>query len=202
VLDGVGDVKAVMCDDDACIDADLVVVGVGMLPNVELAVGAGLDIDGGIVVDQFSQTSDPDILAAGDCTVHDSAVYGRRIRLESVPNALEQARAAASVVCGQPKPNCSIPWFWSDQYGLKLQMAGLSDGYDRCVLRGSMELRSFCVFYSRNGKLLAVDAVNRPAEFMLAKRALGQSQSIDTDNLADDTVPLKELLVFSAPAGV
>ncbi|MDR8394719.1 FAD-dependent oxidoreductase [Paraburkholderia sp. USG1] len=189
-----GAVEAVACSDGTTLEADVVLAGIGMLPNVELAQAAGLDVDGGIVVNEFSGTSDPDIVAAGDCTVHDSALYGRRIRLESVPNALEQARAAAAVLCGKPRANGSIPWFWSDQYDLKLQMVGLSEGYDRCILRGAVETRSFCAFYLRDGMLIAADAVNRPMEFMLSKRAVGKAGPLDVEALADASIPLKEVL--------
>lgn len=178
--------------------ADAVVVGVGMLPNIELAEAAGLEVDRGIVVDEHAVSSDPDIVAAGDCTVHDSALYGRRIRLESVPNALEQARAAAAWLGGKPKPNHSVPWFWSDQYALKLQMAGLSEGHDVCVLRGAADARSFCAFYLKGGMLIAVDAVNAPTDFMQAKRALAEPLALDAALLADMAVPLKTLLAKPA----
>ena len=121
-----GRATGVMLADGTALPADAIVVGVGMLPNIELAVAAGLAVDGGIVVDECSFTSDRAIFAAGDCTVQDSPLYDRRIRLESVPNALEQARAAAAALCGKPKPNRAVPWFWSDQYGYKLQMVGLT----------------------------------------------------------------------------
>lgn len=189
-----GDVQAVVCGDGSRIDADIVVVGVGMLPNVELAAAAGLAVDNGIVVNELSMSSDPNIFAAGDCTVHDSPLYGRRIRLESVPNALEQARAAASALCGKPKPNHSVPWFWSDQYDLKLQMVGLSAGYDRFVLRGSLTSHNFTGFYLRGGLVIAVDAVNRPLDFMIAKRLAASATMVDIEALADESVPLKELL--------
>ena len=189
-----GAVQAVICADGTRIEADQLVVGVGMLPNIELAVAAGLHIDGGIVVNALSQTSDPLIVAAGDCTVHHSELYGRRIRLESVPNALEQARAAASALCGKPKPNHGVPWFWSDQYALKLQMAGLSNGYDNCVLRGSVAARSFSAFYLRKGQLLAADAVNRPADFLFAKQAIVSRLVLDASALADETISLKSLM--------
>lgn len=189
-----GAVQAVVCGDGSRVDADLVVVGVGMLPNVDLARDADLKVDGGIVVDELSVTSDPDIFAAGDCTVHDSALFGRRVRLESVPNALEQARAAASMLCGKPKPNCSVPWFWSDQFDLKLQMVGLSQGYDRCVLRGDVTARSFIAFYLRQGQLIAADAVNRPADFMLSKRLVAACAHLSELSIADESVPLKTLL--------
>ncbi len=183
------------------LSADAIVVGVGMLPNVELALAAGLTVDRGILVDAHSVTSDPDIIAAGDCTVHDSALYGRRIRLEAVPNALEQARSAAAWLCGKPKPNLTVPWFWSDQYDLKLQMAGLSEGHDACVIRGSVDARSFCAFYLKQGVLIAVDAVNAPMDFMQAKRALPEHLSPDAEALADPAIPLKTLLAKpAAPA--
>jgi len=180
--------------------ADLVVAGIGMLPNVEAARDAGLAGELGIAVDELSRTADADIFAAGDCTVQHHALYDRSLRLESVPNALGQARAAASWLCGKLKPNRSVPWFWSDQYALKLQMAGLSTGHDRSVLRGDPATRSFCAFYLQGDRLLAVDAVNRPGEFMQVRRALAQGATVDPDLLADETVALKELLAAPAAA--
>lgn len=123
-------VTAVHCTGGVAIAADFVVVGIGLLPNTELAQAAGLEVDNGIVVDQYAATCDPDIVAAGDCTNHPSVFCGRRIRLESVPNAVEQARVAAACLVGKPRVYDSVPWFWSDQYDLKLQMTGLSQGYD------------------------------------------------------------------------
>jgi 3-phenylpropionate/trans-cinnamate dioxygenase ferredoxin reductase subunit len=190
-------VTAVLCGDGVLLPADLVVVGIGMLPNTGLAEAAGLRVEGGIVVDEHSVTSDPDIVAAGDCTVHDSVLYGRRVRLESVPNALEQARAAAGWLCGKPRPNHAVPWFWSDQYDLKLQMTGLSDGHDACVVRGSFVDRSFCAFYLREGRVIAVDAVNRPADFMLAKKAVAARAVVSAEALDDTDTPLKDLLAAS-----
>jgi 3-phenylpropionate/trans-cinnamate dioxygenase ferredoxin reductase subunit len=195
-----GRIVAVHCVDGARLPAEVVVAGVGMVPNVEAALAAGLAEEGGIPVDDLSRTVDPDIVAAGDCTRQLHALYDCTIRLESVPNALEQARAAASWLCGKPKPNRSVPWFWSDQYDLKLQMAGLSQGYDRCVLRGDPASRSFCAFYLRGERLLAIDAVNRPADFMLARRALAQPRPVQAAQLGDEAVLLKELLVPSAAA--
>ncbi len=189
---------AVICGDDERLPVDLVIVGVGMLPDTALAESAGLRVEGGIVVDEHSVTSDPDIVAAGDCTVHDSVLYGRRVRLESVPNALEQARAAAGWLCGKPRPNHAVPWFWSDQYDLKLQMTGLADGHDRCIVRGSIVEQSFCAFYLRDGRVLAVDAINRPADFMLAKKAVASRVKVDPDRLSELDIPLKEILNTSA----
>ncbi len=186
--------RAVVFASGERVDADVLVVGVGGLPNVELAAAAGLEVEGGIVVNEFAQTSDRHIYAAGDCTLHPSAVYGRRLRLESVPNALEQARAAAASLCGKSKAYDSVPWFWSDQYDLKLQMAGLSEGHDRFVLRGSIDARSFVAFYLREGRLLAADAVNRPGDFMVAKRLVAARSVLDAARLGDESIPLKTLL--------
>jgi len=198
--DASGAVTAVVCGDGERLPADVVIVGVGMRPDTALAEAAGLRVEGGIVVDEHSVSSDPDIVAAGDCTVHDSALYGRRARLESVPNALEQARAAAGGLCGKPRPNHAVPWFWSDQYDLKLQMTGLADGHDACVVRGSFVDHSFCAFYLREGRVIAVDAVNRPADFMLAKKAVAAGVSANANALADTGIPLKDLLAVTAPA--
>ncbi len=189
-----GRIVAVHTTQGQRIEADLVVAGIGMLANIEAAREAGLAEDGGIPVDEHSCTVDPDVMAAGDCTLQHHALYDRQLRLESVPNALEQARAAAAWLCGKAKPNRSVPWFWSDQYELKLQMAGLSQGHDRCVVRGSPAARSFCAFYLQGQRVLAVDAVNRPGDFMQVRRALAQPLTVDPDRLSDESVPLKELL--------
>ncbi|MGE0097197.1 MAG: NAD(P)/FAD-dependent oxidoreductase [Hydrogenophaga sp.] len=192
-----GRIVAVQCSNGQRLQADLVVAGIGMLPNIEAARDAGLAEDGGIPVDDLSRTADPDVVAAGDCTLQHHALYDRQLRLESVPNALEQARAAASWLCGKPRPNRTVPWFWSDQYELKLQMAGLSQGHDRCVVRGNPQARSFCAFYLQGKRVLAVDAVNRPGDFMQVRRALAQALTLDADRLSDESVPLKDLLAES-----
>lgn len=197
-LDPSGDaVSAVTCVDGSSIPADLIIVGIGLEPNVELAVEAGLAVDNGILVDEFGQTSDPKIYAAGDCTNHPNPLLGRRLRLESVPNALEQARCVASSLCGKPKAHASIPWFWSDQYELKLKMVGLSQGYDQLIIRGSPQSNSFSAFYLKDGQMLAADTVNRPPEFMLAKRFITERIRVDPSLLADDSIPLKDLLPHS-----
>jgi len=193
-----GAIRTVVCRDGTRLAVDLVIAGLGMLVNVEAARAAGLADEGGIPVDELSRTRDPHIVAAGDCTLQFNSLYGRELRIESVPNALEQARAAGSWLGGQPKPHRAVPWFWSDQYGLKLQMAGLSQGHERCILRGDPAKQSFSAFYLAGDRLLAMDAVNRPADFMLAKRLLAQPCTVDAERLADEAVPLKELL-HSAP---
>ncbi len=192
--DASGDAVSAVLTSVGRVAADLVIVGIGLQPNVELAQAAGLEVSDGIVVDEFTVTSDPDIVAAGDCTNHPNIALGRRVRLESVPNAVEQARTAAAVLAGKPRSYEAVPWFWSDQYDLKLQMVGLSAGYDELVLRGSTAGRSFAAFYLREGQLIAADAVSRPQEFMIAKRLVAARAMVSAAHLADETFPLKSLL--------
>ncbi len=187
-------VTGVHCADGEHLACDLVIVGIGLVPNTELAAVAGLAVDDGIRIDDCARTSDPHIVAAGDCTRFDSALYGRSVRLESVPNALEQARSAAAALLGRERPFEGAPWFWSDQYELKLKMVGLSQGHDQFLLRGSIEERSFSAFYLKGERVIAVDTVNRPAEFMLAKRIVGERMAIPPERLVDDGAPLKSLL--------
>ncbi len=198
-FDADGRVTAVRCRpagaaDDFLVATDLVVVGIGVVPNSELAAAAGLAVNDGIVVDETTRTSDPDIVAAGDCTRHPNAIVGRDVRLESVPNAVEQARAAAATLCGQARPYRTVPWFWSDQYDLKLQMVGLSHGYDRLVLRGDPALRSFTAFYLHDGLVVAADCVGRPKEFMLSKRIVAARVPASPESLADESFDLKSLV--------
>ncbi len=168
-FEGNDSVERVRCSDGNVQEADLVVIGVGIVPNTELAAAAGLEVDNGIVVDEYARTSDTDIVAAGDCTFHYNPVYERRVRLESVQNATDQSRIAAASVCGKEKTYNALPWFWSDQYDVKLQIAGLSQDYEETLVRGDRETgRSFAVFYFRDNHIIAVDAINRPAEFMIA----------------------------------
>lgn len=188
---GDSQVSKVLCGERE-IDADLVIVGIGIIPNVELAEAAGLDCDNGIVVDDHCRTSDPDIYAAGDCTNHPNPILGRRLRLESVPNAMEQARVAVSNMLGGDKVYASVPWFWSDQYELKLQMVGFSADGESTVLRGDKSINEFAVFYLAGDKVVAVDAVNSPREFMVCKQLYGKA--VDAAALADPAVDLKTLL--------
>ena len=186
-------VESVSLADGNTLKADLVIIGVGVLPETDLAEAAGLEINNGIVVDEYARTSDPDIVAAGDCSFHYNPIYDRHLRLESVQNATDQARVAANTLCGKLEPYRALPWFWSDQYDLKLQIAGLSQGYDRVVIRGHTDTgRSFAAFYFADGKLIAVDAINRPKEFMLSRRALGAQKSADPEKLADESIDIKD----------
>lgn len=189
-----GRVSGAILMDGSRIEADLVIAGIGLAPNVDLAQIAGLEIDDGIVVDQYGRTSDPDILAIGDCARQPNVWLGRSVRIESVPNAVEQARTAAATLCGKWIEHRSVPWFWSDQYELKLQMAGLSQGYDQVVVRGDPEARSFSAFYIRDGAIVAVDAVNRPGDFMIAKRLVADRVRISVAAIADERQPLQTLL--------
>ena len=188
---GNGSVEKVLCGDES-FDADIVIVGIGIIPNTEIAEEAGIHCDNGIVVDDHCRTSDPDIYAAGDCTNHPNPLMNKRLRLESVPNAMDQARVSTANMLGDDKVYAAIPWFWSDQYDLKLQMVGFSADGDSQVLRGDMDTHQFAIFYLKDGKVVAADAVNSPKEFMLCKQLVGKPA--DAAKLADPETDLKSLL--------
>ncbi|HYO53254.1 NAD(P)/FAD-dependent oxidoreductase [Archangium sp.] len=175
------------------IDADLVLVGIGLVPNTELASAAGLAVDNGIVVDEYACTADPAILAIGDCANQPSAYTGGRIRLESVPNALEHARVAAATLVGKREPYAAIPWFWSEQYALKLQMVGLSSGYDHCVTRGAFERKEFSAFYLKGNRVIAADVIGRPTDFAAARQLVSSRAEVDSTRLADESIPLAKV---------
>ena len=184
-------VDKVVCADGTQVPSDLVVVGVGVVPNIELAQSAGLTCENGILVDEHCATSAPDIYAAGDCTNHPNPVLGRRLRLESVPNAMEQSRVAAANLAGQDQVYASVPWFWSDQYDLKLQMVGFSTDGDSHVVRGDPGARQFVMFHLRDGVLAAADAVNAPREFLACRQLVGHR--VDARQLSDPGVDLRQL---------
>jgi 3-phenylpropionate/trans-cinnamate dioxygenase ferredoxin reductase component len=179
-------------DDGSRIDADVVLVGIGVQPNVELAEACGLAVDNGIAVDALCRSSDPLILAAGDCCSFD--FRGQRIRLESVQNANDQAAVAAHTVAGQDKPYAALPWFWSDQYDCKLQIAGLNLGYDDVVVRPGKSERSRSVWYYRGEQLLAVDAINDAAAFVTAKKLLERGAGVAKAMAADPASEFKTWL--------
>ncbi|MDB4845060.1 NAD(P)/FAD-dependent oxidoreductase [Hellea sp.] len=175
---------------------DMVIVGIGVIPNIELAESAGLAVKNGVEVNQFCQTSDPEIYAIGDVSWHYNEIYERFLRLESVPNATEQAKIAALHINEKPKAYNSLPWFWSDQYDLKLQIAGLSEGYNHIVIRGDIEKgRSFSAFYFKDNNLLAVDAVNSPREFMFTKMVLTKGQKLNKEILSNNSLDLKSAIM-------
>lgn len=191
-----GRISGVELSDGRLLDADLVVVGVGLLPHTRLAEGLGLKCAGGIVVDQFARTSNPAIVAAGDCTVMPHPLTGTgQVHIESVQNAIAQARTAAATLAGRLQDSRAVPWFWSNQGDLKLEIAGLSGGYDQTVVRGDPGRESFSVLYYRDGSLIAVDAVNASRDYLAVRKALGDGSTIPPEAAATRTdVPLKQLI--------
>jgi 3-phenylpropionate/trans-cinnamate dioxygenase ferredoxin reductase subunit len=178
--------------DGTRVAADAVLVGVGALAHEGLAQAAGLDCLNGVVVDQAARTSDPSIHAIGDVTHRPIPLHGGRMhRLESVPNALEQAKQAAAAIVGRPAPAPEVPWFWSDQYDLKLQIAGLPDDADRQLVRGDPETASFAVFHLKGDRIVCVEAVNAAAEFMAGRMMIGKATPVDADRLVDPAVSMK-----------
>lgn len=189
-----GRLTGVRTVDGDLIPTDLAVVGIGVIPNTELAEQCGLPCDRGILVDDCSRTEDPDIVAVGDCTARRSGDDGALLRLESVQNAVEQGKSAAAALLGRERPFTAAPWFWSDQYEVKLQIVGLSAGHDRMVLRGSPTDQRFSAFYFRNGTLVAIDSVNRPADHMVGRKLLEKRAVLTPDQAADESFPLASLV--------
>jgi len=180
--------------DGGSMEADAVVVGIGALPASSLARECGLKEDDGIRTDEYCRTEDESILAAGDCARTVNTLLGTAIRLESVQNAVDHGQVAASVILGRPKAYSSTPWFWSDQYRIKLQIAGMAAPGDETVLRGDPGSGAFAAFRLRGGRLSAVEAVSSPREFMAGKQMIAARASPDPALLADTSVPLKDLL--------
>jgi len=171
-FDNVDDKHVALMANGDVIEFDVVVIGIGVIPNSEIAEQSGLECNNGIIVNEFTQTSDPNIYAVGDVSNHPSLIYNKRVRLESVPNAAGQAKVAASHICGNEIAYNQLPWFWSDQYDVKLQTAGLFQGYDEIKVTGDIEQRRFSVSYFKEGKLIAIDSLNSPADFMKAKKQI------------------------------
>lgn len=192
-FEGDGKFERVRLADGSAVEADIVVVGIGILPNVELAAEAGLAVDNGIVVDECCRTSDPAIFAAGDCTNHPNPLIGERIRLESVQNAVSQGKTAALAALGIFEPYAEVPWFWSDQYDLKLQIAGLWHPDDEVVLRGDPKTHKFSAVYLRNGKIAAINTINNLKDFLPAKKLIAEGKVVDRERLADPEFSLKDL---------
>jgi len=193
-LEGNSRVKAVITKDGSRYDADLVIVGIGLIANSELAADAGLEtVPAGVPVNEYCQTSDPDIYAIGDVTWHHNAFYGRDMRLESVQNAVDQAKVAVGHIVDESTPYDALPWFWSEQYGLKLQIAGLSQDYDTLIVRGNPADRSVAYFYLKEGRMIAADCIGRIAEFMNAKKLITAKVPVDESELANDSRPFKDI---------
>jgi 3-phenylpropionate/trans-cinnamate dioxygenase ferredoxin reductase component len=187
-----GNLNVVLCDDNTSFEADVIIVGVGIRVNTELAATAKLDIENGIKVNEFTQTNDKNIHSIGDCTFHFNPHYKCFTRLESVQNAVDQSRIAAASICGKDIVYDSIPWFWSDQYNVKLQMVGLSNGYNEVLVRKEEdESVSFSVWYFKDDELLAVDAINNGKAYVLGTRFIKGNQKIDKTKLVDVSIPMK-----------
>jgi len=194
------DPDGVILADGRRVPADLVVAGIGVLPNTELAHAAGLEVNDGILVDQFLRTSDPEIYAIGDCADHPNVFAGGRARLESVQNAVDQAKCVARAITGKPGPYREVPWFWTDQYEIRFQMAGLSAGQDKTVVRGRIQDRKFSVFYFKRGQMVAVDSVNRFGDHITARKMLAAGILLTPEQAADETLDLK-ILAAAQSAG-
>jgi 3-phenylpropionate/trans-cinnamate dioxygenase ferredoxin reductase subunit len=194
-FEGEDAVERVICSNGQIIEADGVLIGVGILPNQELAESAGLNCNNGILVDEFGKTEDTSIFACGDCTNHPNTYLNKNLRLESVHNALEQAKTVAMSLLGKQEKYNQVPWFWSDQYDKKLQIVGFSDDHDELVIRGSIEEDNFMLFFLKEGKLIAVNAVNNPKEFLICKKLVANKQKISSDAISNQSVDLKELLI-------
>lgn len=189
-----GKQKRIICSDGSFLDTDVVVIGVGIKPNIELAKSSGLKCDNGILVDDHGQTSDPHIFAVGDCSNHPNNIFKQRLRLESVQNAVEQAKSIAASITGSHKPYQEVPWFWSDQYNIKLQIAGISQDHDHRVVRGYPEEEKFAVFYQKEKRLIAVDAINSPKEFMVGKKWIAMQAKIPFELIWNVDVDLKKIV--------
>lgn len=189
----VGKSYQVLLGDGRSICADLVIAGVGVVPNTELATEAGLPVENGIIADEFLRTEDPNIFAIGDCAAYPNAYTGSRVRLESVQNAADHGVSVARTITGKLAPYNAVPWFWSDQGDIRLQMAGLGVGHEQRVVRGDPQSGKFSVFYFRAGRLCAVDSVNRPADHMAARKLLGSGAALTPEQAADESVNLKML---------
>jgi 3-phenylpropionate/trans-cinnamate dioxygenase ferredoxin reductase subunit len=176
---------AMVLDSGDEIQIDALIVGIGAVPNTALAEEAGLACNNGICVDAYCRSEDPFILSAGDCTQHINQFYQQSMRLESVPNALAQAKVVSSSIVGGDMTYNELPWFWSDQFDLKLQMTGLSGGYDESFIVGKKEDAQFMSYYGKNGSLIAVDSINSPKEFMAIKRALSNGFNITMETVRD-----------------
>ena len=191
---GDGRVSGARLPDGTVLAASAVVIGIGLIPNVELAAEAGLEVDNGVVVDALGQTSDPDIYAAGDVTNHPNDLLGRRIRLESWENAQNQAIAAAKAMLGGETPYNEVPWFWSDQYDVNIQLIGLPTEWDETVTRGDRAEGAFIEFYLKGGRIEGAASINNPRDIRFAKRLMQSRKVLDPKALADPEVKLQALL--------
>jgi len=188
-----GKVDSVTLSNGETLPCDALLIGIGILPNIELAKASGIECEDGILVDHEARTNIPHVYAAGDCAKRNILPYNRTGRLESVHNAIEQGKQIAAAILGKLSPRLDCPWFWSDQYDVKLQIAGLSTGYDNFIVRGSIKDKKFAVFYFKNEVLIAADAINSPPEFMIAKRLILAEAKVSPEKLSDPQQSLKDI---------
>ena len=191
---GASNPKKVICSDGTEVKADMVIIGAGIMPNVELAENAGLSCDNGIIVNEFGKTDHANIYACGDCTNHPNKLLNKKIRLESVHNAMEQSKTVASSIINKSIEYNQIPWFWSDQYDHKLQIVGLSGEHDKVIMRGDMSEAKFMLFYTKDEKLIAVDAVNNSKEFLICKKLVANKVTIKADEISNPDTNLNDLI--------
>ena len=194
-VDGNKIVEQVICSGGSSIQADILVIGAGVIPNIELAEESGLSCDNGISVDEYGQTEDTKIFACGDCTNHPNEKLNRKLRLESVHNAMEQSKTVASSIMGNKTAYNQIPWFWSDQYDHKLQIVGLSGDHDEVLIRGDQAESKFMLFYLKGEELIAVDAVNNPKEFLICRKLVENKVKISSDDILNQSKNLNDLII-------
>ena len=194
-FEGGDSVNAVLCSDGLILEADLVVIGAGVLPNQEIAIEAGLECNNGIMVNEFGETSTAHVYACGDCTNHPNKGLNTRLRLESVHNAMEQSKTVANTIMGNKEPYDQVPWFWSDQYDHKLQLVGISGDHDEVVMRGLESEQKFLLFYLKNSELIAVNAINSSKEFLICRKLVANKVKISSDVIKDQSVNLNDLLL-------
>lgn len=187
-------VESVLCSDGSEIKADMVIIGAGIIPNVELADQAGVFCDNGILVDEFGQTNYKNVYACGDCTSHPNKLLNKQLRLESVHNAMEQSKTVAFSAIAKPLEYNQVPWFWSDQYDHKLQIVGLSGEHDNVVMRGNTKDQKFMLFYTKDNRLIAVDAVNNPKEFLICRKLVANKVKIKSEMISDINTNLNDLI--------
>lgn len=193
-INKVSDSLEVVCSDGTEVKADSVLIGAGVVPNIELAEEAGIYCDNGIIVDEFGQTNFKNIYACGDCTNHPNKILNKNLRLESVHNAMEQAKTVASSVMNNPKEYSQVPWFWSDQYDHKLQIVGLSGDHDLVTMRGNTNDAKFMLFYTKDEELIAVDAINNPKEFLISRKLVANKVKIKPNVISDLNTNLNDLI--------
>ena len=193
-INEVSDSLEVVCSDGTEVKADSVLIGAGVVPNIELAEEAGINCDNGIIVNEFGQTNFKNIYACGDCTNHPNKILNKNLRLESVHNAMEQAKTVASSVMNNPMEYNQVPWFWSDQYDHKLQIVGLSGDHDMVTMRGNTNDAKFMLFYTKDEELIAVDAINNPKEFLISRKLVANKVKIKPKVISDLNTNLNDLI--------